>query len=282
MQKNRRKDLFMRLNEIEPASWIIEGLALEQGLTILFGEKSAGKTTLSMQIVHAMLSKEDKLVGLDLKPVNTLVIEQDEPPRVFRRHANRVLSELPLLQSMEIPRVPVMWDERRGDFTNLVDLIEEYPAKLVIIDSFTSLGIPDLNHPNTSAVLDRLRQINGEQDCSFILVHHVNRAGQILGSVTLQIKADNLVELNSKGLKFHKLRGEIKNLRGDTLPIRRRNGSILFHLSMSERARMLLGDLNAKDILADEYPDSTSGSIRATLAQAKRKVEAEGKVIEYL
>ena len=78
-------------------------------------------------------------------------------------------------------------------------MIKAFPAELVIIDSFTSLGIPDINQPNTSIILDKLRQINGEYNCSFILLHHVNRKGEILGSVFLQIKADSIMELTGRG-----------------------------------------------------------------------------------
>ncbi len=270
-EEKKREDLFVKVSDIQPANWIIEGLAMEQGLTILFGDKGVGKTTLSLQILHALLS-EERLFGLKVRKANAFIIEQDEPPRVFRNHRDRILGQLPRLGDMEIPKVFVTWDSRKEDFTNLVDLIRAYPAKLIIIDSFTSLGIPDLNQPNTSAILDRLRRINSEEDCSFILLHHVNRKGDILGSVTLQIKADSLIELNNVGLKFHKTRGEIAIPLGkeNTLPIVRNNGSILFKLPMAQRAKMLLGNPDAPHILQGEYPKSTSGSIRATLAQAKR------------
>lgn len=270
VKEHTREELFISLNEVEPASWIIEGLALEQGLTILFGGKGAGKTTLSMQILHALLAKEKFLV-FKTKQVGAFIVEQDEPPRIFRNHRDRVLGELPQLKDMEIPRVFVTWDSKKGEFTNLRDLIKAYPAKLVIIDSFTSLGIPDLNHPSTSVVLDRLRQINSELECSFILLHHVNKAGDILGSVTLQIKADNLIELNGQGLKFHKTRGELKSITGDILPIARAKPSILFKLTMAQRAKMLLDDPDARDILRQEYPESSDDSRRVTLSKATRK-----------
>ena len=265
-----REDLFMRVDSIEPANWIVEGLAIEQGLTVLFGDKGVGKTTLSMQILHA-LQFEERLFGLNVKKTSAFIVEQDESPRVFRNHRDRILKQLPGLEDMEIPKVFVTWDSRKEDFTNLVDLIEAYPAKLVIIDSFTSIGIPDLNSPNTTAILDRLRPINSEKDCSLILLHHVNRKGEIFGSVTLQIKADNLIELNSRGLKFHKTRGEIEIPLGkdNILPIVRNNGNILFKLSMSQRAKMLMNNPKAKEILAQEYPDSSPNSIRVTLSKAK-------------
>jgi archaellum biogenesis ATPase FlaH len=277
-----REDLFMKVNDIKPAKWIIEGMVIEQGLTILFGDKGAGKTTLSMQILHALLS-EEMLFGLKVRKENAFLVEQDESPMVFRNHRDRILGELPSLGDMEIPGVFVTWNSKKEDLTNLVDLIRAYPAKLVIIDSFTSLGIPDLNQPGTSAILDRLRQISTGADCSFILLHHVNRKGDILGSVTLQIKADNLVELNSNGLIFHKTRGEIGIPLGkeNTLPIVRNNGSILFKLPMTQRAKMLLGNQDAPTILQAEYPKSTTGSIRATLAQAKRGAKVLVESIDF-
>ncbi len=269
MPERAREELFMKVNDIRPANWIIEGLAMEQGLTILFGDKGAGKTTLSMQILNA-LKNGQKLFCLETQPVSAFIVEQDEPPRIFRNHRDRIIRALPQLEELEIPKVFVTWDGEKQDFNNLVELIQKFPAKLVIIDSFTSLGIPDINHPNTSAVIDRLRQINAEHDVSFILLHHVNRKGSILGSITLQIKADNIAELNNQGLKFHKTRGEINSFQGDMLPIQRQSGGILFRLPMAQRARTLLDNPDALDVLQVEYPESTRESIRVTLSEARR------------
>jgi KaiC/GvpD/RAD55 family RecA-like ATPase len=268
MPERRRDDLFIRVNDVEPANWIIEAIAMEQGLTVIYGDRNVGKTTLSMQMLHTLLTG-NSLFGLDVRPANAFLLEQDESPRIFRNHRDRVLRELPSLENMEIPKVNVSWDARQEDFTNLVDLIRAYPAKIVIIDSFTSLGVPDLNHPNTSAVLDRLRQINHELDCSFILLHHLNRKGEILGSITLQIKADNLIEFTQNGLIFQKMRGQPSHLIEYRMPILRRNRSILFKLGMSYRARMICDNPEAREILRSEYPESTAESIRTTLSRAR-------------
>lgn len=277
--KSKHESLFIPLSKIPPVNWIIEGLAIEQGTTVLFGDAGAGKTTLSLQILHAMLAKE-KLFCLETKHVNAFVVEQDESWGVFRNHRDRVLTELPLLESLVIPIPPVTWNGNKGNFTYLEELIKAYPAKLVVIDSFTSLGVPDINHPNTSLLLDKLTELNSGINCSFLVLHHVNRQGGILGSVTLQFKVDNLVELDAKGLIFHKTRGILKNVpdrvktkqgKKPILPIERQGKSILFRLPMSARAKMLVGIPEAKEILACEYSGSTTGSIRATLDKAKKK-----------
>jgi len=273
-EHSRRDELFMRVSEVDPAEWIIEGLAIEEGISILFGDKGVGKTTLSLQLLNALMSRQSMVFGLKVKSVEAFIIEQDESPGVFRNHRDRVLEKLPSLERLEVPKVFVMWNERENDFDDLEELIKEFPAKLVIIDSFTSLGIPDINHPRTSLVLDTLRRIGNRTDCSFILLHHVNKGNTILGSVTIEIKADSIAELTAKGLKFHKVRGKMPYLPKDILPIWRNGSDITFHLRMKFRARMLVYDREvtneqAQAILQEEYPNSTAGSIRSTLAQAR-------------
>jgi predicted ATP-dependent serine protease len=270
----RREELFKRVSEVDPAEWIVEGLAIEEGISILFGDKGVGKTTLSLQLLNAVMSRQNRVLGLKVKPVEAFIIEQDESPGVFRNHRDRVLEKLPSLDGLEVPKVFVMWNERGNDFDYLEELIKQFPARLVIIDSFTSLGIPDINHPRTSIILDTLRRIGNKTDCSFILLHHVNKGKTILGSVTLQIKADSIAELTPKGLEFHKVRGEMPYLPKNTLPIWRSSTDITFHLRMKFRARMLINDRavsneQALAILQEEYPNSTPGSIRSTLAQAR-------------
>lgn len=267
------KKMFVKVSDIPEANWLVEGIAMETGIGFLIGNPEAGKTTFVLQIIDAMIRKADSLCGLRIKSVPTLLIEQDEGPRLFRNHIDRVLPELPCLADMDLPSEYVTWTGK--GFKNLKELIGAYQAKLVFIDSFTSLGIDDINHPSVGKVSDEARVIANETGCAIMFIHHLNKEGDQMGSMLNKAKADFMAKLDNSGLWLDKARGSITCLREKekVLPITRTNGSILFRLSMTARARTLvhLNHSEGIDVLMEEYPTNRN-SARVTLSKTRKEM----------
>jgi archaellum biogenesis ATPase FlaH len=208
---DKQKELFDRLDDVPEAEWLIEAIAVKQGITMLFGDKGQGKTTLILQLIGSLQENKDML-SLKVGKVIPLLIEQDENPSILRNHVNRLLPVYPSLNNILVPKDTLTWNNEKTDFSNpqlLLDLIKYSRANLVIIDSLSSLNIEDVNHPRGAAIFDKLRILAKKLDCAFLLLHHPNKNGEVMGSNLIQAKCDVILRLNERRLIFHKLRGNL-------------------------------------------------------------------------
>lgn len=206
-----KKYLFTNVMDIPEVDWLVEGFAVEEGLTLLFGDAGVGKTSLMLQLMGC-LTEGKEFLGLVTKKVETLLIEQDESRPLLRGHVERMLSGYPSLKWTEVPNFQILWDGEKMDFQyadySLKKLIGYFWHPIVIIDSLTSLGIEDINHPASAILFDKLRQLAGIYHCAFILLHHPNKSGDVMGSNLIKAKVDCMLHLQSGRLSFEKLRGK--------------------------------------------------------------------------
>ena len=47
----RKEQLFMKIMDIPKANWLVEGVAVRDGITLLFGDAGVGKTSLMLQLI---------------------------------------------------------------------------------------------------------------------------------------------------------------------------------------------------------------------------------------
>lgn len=209
-----RDELFGRYDQLPEAKWIAEGIVMEGGITILAGEYGVGKSTLVMQMIDTF-NRRKQLFDLETNPVKTLLVEQDESHYVMGNHIRRLLPVLPTLKDLEYPKKQLRWDTitDRLNIDDLENFISAYPAGLVVIDSLTSIGLPDINHPSMGDLFDQLRAVVNTTKVSILILHHLNRRGEILGSIQIWNKPDNVLELQSDGLIFYKVRGNTPHIK---------------------------------------------------------------------
>jgi hypothetical protein len=72
--------------------------------------------------------------------------------------------------------------------------------------------MPDINHPSMGDLFDQLRLVVNSTKSSILLLQHLNRRGEILGSIQIWNKPDNVLELQGDGLVFYKVRGKTPNI----------------------------------------------------------------------
>ena len=82
---------------------------------------------------------------------------------------------------------------------------------VVVIDAYTALGIPDITRPESALVLDELRRLAKEHECAFVIIHHVNKSGEQIGSNLHKARIVSMVSLvnvnNTVTLTQEKIRG---------------------------------------------------------------------------
>ncbi|MFC2060528.1 AAA family ATPase, partial [Chloroflexota bacterium] len=80
---DERAKLFTSIMNIPEPKWLVEGLVVREGITLIFGAQHVGKTSLMLQLI-ACAHVGKKYISLNLDKFNPLLIEQDENPSLLR------------------------------------------------------------------------------------------------------------------------------------------------------------------------------------------------------
>ncbi len=200
-------NLVMDVSEFPEPDWIVEGIVVRNGLTLLYGDSGTGKTTLCLYLVDAVQQGKD-LFGLKCKQGSPIFIENDESGELLRSHRDKV----GLPAKLPVANVEITWQSDSKKFNKeFGDLLYYYKPDVVIIDAYTSLGIPDITRPESALVLDELRRLARKNECAFVIIHHVSKSGDQIGSSLHKAKMDSMVSLvninNKVTLTQEKVRG---------------------------------------------------------------------------
>lgn len=249
--------------------WLVEGFIVKNGLTMLYGDSGTGKTTLCLYLADSM-RKGKALFGLECKQGTVIFVENDESGDLLKSHRDKVgLPERLLVAS---PDTNIVWDGSNKKFTeDFQNLLYYYVPDVVVVDSYTSLGIPDITRPESSLVLDELRRLAERYHCGMIIIHHTNLSGTQMGSSLHRAKMDSMVCLSKISesrilLTQEKIRGskfppKVINFNQDTLEMTDAN------MTLKEQVK----ELKAVGMRDDEILSNTPKSKRDTVRRYLRE-----------
>ncbi|MBE9514423.1 MAG: AAA family ATPase [Chloroflexi bacterium] len=95
-------DLVSDVSEFNEPDWIVEGVVVRRGLTLLYGGSGTGKTTFCLYLADAV-QKGSALFGLKCKKGNVVFVEQDESSELLKSHKDVV----GLPERLEVPKIDV-------------------------------------------------------------------------------------------------------------------------------------------------------------------------------
>jgi hypothetical protein len=160
--------------------WLVRGLIPANDLTIIGGRPKVGKTRVAVAIVAAVLSGEPFLefpVAASTPPV--LLVTDDQS-------AGDTAEMLTALGIWTHPRLVTSDNFRltEPDLDALLEAIKANPGALVVIDSLRSIG-RSLQHgendPEIGATLYDLKQSVIDAGGTLLLIHHCNKAADLVG-----------------------------------------------------------------------------------------------------
>jgi len=200
-------DLIGDVGDFPDPDWLVEGFIVRSGLTLIYGFPGSFKTTLMMYVTDA-IQKGRELFGLKCKSGSVIWIEQDESGDLLKSHRDLVGLPYPL----HIAKCDVMWNANKRHFDeNLEKILTYYKPELVVIDSYTSLGIPDITRPDSGLVIDELRRLAKTHRCAFVIIHHPNQSGEQMGNTLHIAKMDSIASVSKMKSKIvftqEKIRG---------------------------------------------------------------------------
>jgi len=145
---------------------------LSQGLTLLAGDGSAGKTSLAYQLAEAV-TNGDKFAGqFQTTKAPVVVVELDETfIDATKKFKLRGLTP-------DVERFHFMWDFSPMAFPELRQKVEKTNAKVVIIDSLLRAAGGEIKTSDAEfdLLIYRLNDLAAELGVAIIVIHHITKS----------------------------------------------------------------------------------------------------------
>lgn len=169
--------------------WIWESIIRARTINIISGDESSGKSTLVINLCKAISDGEDFL-GLKTTKQRILYVSSEmSKTDVSRTFAAIGLNNKENVSVMELHDEPLAF--LKYDVIN---------ADLIIIDLFIQILINEGKDPNVykdvNELYSNMRSDSALKDKTIILVHHLNKLGEINGSVSIGGASDTRMILS--------------------------------------------------------------------------------------
>ena len=169
--------------------WIWENIIRANTVNIISGDESSGKTTLMINLCKA-ISDEEEFLGMKTSRQKILYISSEMSGRdismIFEKIGLKNRGNVKVLELHEEPLTMLGY--------SIMD------ADLIIIDLFIQSLINEGKDPNVykdvNELYATLRKGSSFRDKTIILVHHLNKLGEINGSVSLGGASDTRMILS--------------------------------------------------------------------------------------
>jgi len=256
------------VRETTEPDWIIPGIAVRNNSSLLYGDAGVGKTTFYLHIVDALMNGEE-FIGIQCSRCKPLVICQDEDHSLLKNHW-ATMGKTGLLP---VAKKDIIWDKK--DFNEDFGMtLRAYKPDVVFIDSYTSLGIPDITRPESGSVFDAMNRIARDHKCAIILIHHTNQSGEQMGSSLHRAKVSSLVSIRATDdshivVEQEKVRGShfdpiVIRFNRENLAMEKEEGSL-----REQIWRLLDQNVTADDII-QRFPNRNRGTIQRYIREHSR------------
>ena len=169
--------------------WIWESIIRAGTINIISGDESSGKSTLMINLCKAISDEEDFL-GLKTAKQRILYVSSE----MSKTYVSRTFAEVGL-KNKENVSVMELHDEPLAFLK--YDVVN---ADLIIIDLFIQILINEGKDPNVykdvNELYSNMRSDSALKNKTIILVHHLNKLGEINGSVSIGGASDTRMILS--------------------------------------------------------------------------------------
>lgn len=158
-------------SNLEEPTWVIDGLVLENGITVLGGSPGSLKSYLALTMGIGVASGTH-IIGRKTKQLPVLYLDFENGTAIMLIRTKK------LLAGYNLDVNPCLTFEFSSDI-NLEEIVKDTGAKLVIIDSLVRITRGDEDKSSTMNVIHhQLKSISKKYGISWLLLHHERKSQQ--------------------------------------------------------------------------------------------------------
>ena len=266
-------DYVVDVREATEPNWIIHGIAVRNNTTLLYGDAGVGKTTFYLYLADGLMNGSE-FAGIQCERCKPLIVSQDEDHSLLKNH----WATMGRTGLLPVAKKDIVWDKR--DFNEDLEMtLRAYKPDVVFIDSYTSLGIPDITRPESGSVFDATNRMARQHNCAIILIHHTNLSGEQMGSSLHRAKVSSMVSIvasndNHIVITQEKVRGShfepiVIRFDRENLTMEREEGSL-----REQVWRLLEQNVTANSII-ERFPNRKKSTITRYVREHTR-IRSEG------
>jgi archaellum biogenesis ATPase FlaH len=196
-------DVEEALMQQSPVEWIVEDV-IEAGTLIVLSGAGGTKKTLSMLDLAVCVALGKDWLNYKTQQSNVLFIDEESGERSLKRRVKKVVSghgadaNLPFYFTT-MGRLN-LFSNRKKDKAELLSLILQVNANLVIIDAFAEIaaGADENSVRDVQPIMMALIDVARATGSAIVLIHHTNKAGSFRGSTVIANAGDALILVESK------------------------------------------------------------------------------------
>jgi len=232
--------------ERPPMEWVLDGLLLRGGLSLLCAKPKVGKSTLARNLALCV-ARGEPFIGREVARCKVLYLALEEHEDMVRDHFER-------MGATDEDDVYMHCGPAMGCLEEVVSLITEEGYGMVVIDPlFRFVRIRDeAKYGESSDALDSVLRAARDTNCHLLLSHHIGKAAtgtgeDYLGSTALYSSVDTLMNMAKKedGIRTFSGRGRVPEFPETVVTLDVETGRV----SAGDELRAVRRDETRQDIL---------------------------------
>lgn len=174
-EKFEVKTLSEIIMEAKPIEFLVDRLIPKRSLIVIAGKGGVGKSTTVLKIVHDLVSRKSVFGEFTTNGAEKVLIIDEENYKSFYQHRCQLLG----IDNTEGIHACIMQGAKLDTEEGMLFLEEKVKEgfDVVVLDSWSNLVVrTDENKAvEVTKVLNKLRRLAYEHDCTFIMIHHLRK-----------------------------------------------------------------------------------------------------------
>jgi len=188
-----------KIASLPQSEWMIKGLMYKDSTVFLIADPNVGKSFMALDIA-AHLGTERSWHGREIKEnVKTIYITPEGTGNLHKRVAAWEELNGKTMDNIEFFPFGIKVGSRQWDL--LIDYAVKTKPGLIVIDTWSrnNGGRDENGQADTSLAIEQLDKLRNATGATLLILHHLNKMGQIRGSTTLEGAADTIINLADPG-----------------------------------------------------------------------------------